>query len=103
MTGPRWPRTCSHPIYARTLTGVYQVVRMFSPCYFHVINIIVAISWLPPLTSQLFSLRLFKVAPSFYSLAVFVQILLLFELYKGWPIDEFGVCFYLHFFISIQQ
>ena len=37
MTGPRWPRTCSHPIYARTLTGVYQVVRMFSPCYFHVI------------------------------------------------------------------
>ena len=37
MTGPRWPRTCSHPTYARTLTGVYQVVRMFSPCYFHVI------------------------------------------------------------------
>ena len=37
MTGPREPRTCSHPIYARTLTGVYQVVRMFSPCYFHVI------------------------------------------------------------------
>ena len=34
MTGPQ---TCSHPIYARTLTGVYQVVRMFSPCYFHVI------------------------------------------------------------------
>ena len=37
MTGPRWPRTCSHPIYARTLTGVYQVVRMSSPYYFHVI------------------------------------------------------------------
>ena len=37
MTGPRWPQTCSHLIYARTLTGVYQVVRMFSPCYFHVI------------------------------------------------------------------
>ena len=37
MTGPRWPRTCSHPIYARTLTGVYQVVRMFSPSCFHVI------------------------------------------------------------------
>ena len=37
MTGPRWPRTCNHPIYAQTLTGVYQVVRMFSPCYFHVI------------------------------------------------------------------
>ena len=36
MTGPRWPRTCSHPIYARTLTGVYRVFRMFSPCYFHV-------------------------------------------------------------------
>ena len=34
MTGPR---TCSHLIYARTLTGVYQAVRMFSPCYFHVI------------------------------------------------------------------
>ena len=33
MTGPGWPRTCSHPIYARTLTGV----RMFSPCYFHVL------------------------------------------------------------------
>ena len=37
MTGPRWPRICSHPIYARMLTVVYQVVRMFSPCYFHVI------------------------------------------------------------------
>ena len=37
MTGPRWPRTCGHLIYARTLTGVYQVVRTFSPCYFHVI------------------------------------------------------------------
>ena len=37
MTGPGWPRTCSHPIYARTLTGVYRVVRMFSACYFHVI------------------------------------------------------------------
>ena len=34
MTGPR---TCSHPIYTRTLTGVYQVVRMFPPCYFRVI------------------------------------------------------------------
>ena len=37
MTGPRWPRTYSHPMYAQTLAGVYQVVRMFSPCYFHVI------------------------------------------------------------------
>ena len=36
MTGPRQPRTRSHPIYARALTGVYQVVRMFSPCYFDV-------------------------------------------------------------------
>ena len=36
MTGPR---TYSHPIYARTLTGVYQAVRMFSPCYFHVITV----------------------------------------------------------------
>ena len=29
MTGPR---TCIHLINARTLTGVCQVVRMFSPC-----------------------------------------------------------------------
>ena len=38
MTGPSymWPQTCSHLIYACMLTGVYQVVRMFSPCYFHV-------------------------------------------------------------------
>ena len=35
MTGPRQPRTCSHPINARTLTGVCQAVRMFSPCQFH--------------------------------------------------------------------
>ena len=34
MTGPRRPQTCSHPI--RTLTGVCQAVRMFSPCQFHV-------------------------------------------------------------------
>jgi len=27
LTGPGQPRTCSHPIYARTLTGVCQVVR----------------------------------------------------------------------------
>ena len=33
MTGPQ---TCSHPINARMLTGVCQVVRMFSPCQFHV-------------------------------------------------------------------
>ena len=30
------PRTCSHPINARTLTGVFQAVRTFSPCQFHV-------------------------------------------------------------------
>ena len=36
MTGPRWPQTCSHPINAQTLTGVCQVVRMFSPCQFQV-------------------------------------------------------------------
>ena len=38
------------------------------------INIIAAISWLPPLISQLFSPRLFKAAPFFHSLAVFVWI-----------------------------
>ena len=36
MTRPRQPRTRSHPINARTLTGVCQAVRMFSPCQFHV-------------------------------------------------------------------
>ena len=36
MTGPGQPRTCSHPINARTLTGVFQAVRMFTPCQFHV-------------------------------------------------------------------
>ena len=36
MTGPRQPRTCSQLINARTLTGVCQAVRMFSPCQFHV-------------------------------------------------------------------
>ena len=35
------------------------------------ININAAISWLPPLISQLFSPRLFKAAPFFHSLAVF--------------------------------
>ena len=33
MTGPGQPQTCSHP-NARTLTGVCQAVRMFSPCQF---------------------------------------------------------------------
>ena len=36
MTGPGQPRTCSHLINTRTLTGVCQVVRMFSPCQFQV-------------------------------------------------------------------
>jgi len=35
MTGPGHPQTCSHLIYARTLTGVHQAVRYFSSCYFH--------------------------------------------------------------------
>ena len=34
MTGPGQPQTCSHPINARTLIGVCQVVRMFSPYQF---------------------------------------------------------------------
>ena len=34
MTGPGQPRTCSHPINAQTLTGICQVVRMFSPCQY---------------------------------------------------------------------
>ena len=41
------------------------------------INIIVAISWSPPLISQLFSPRFFKAAPRFHSLAVFIWILLI--------------------------
>ena len=36
MTGPGQPRTCSHPINARTVTGVCQAVWMFSPCQFQV-------------------------------------------------------------------
>ena len=50
---------------------------------FFSINIIAAISWLPPLISQLFSPRLYKAAPFFHSLAVFVWISHLFELYKA--------------------
>ena len=40
------------------------------------INIIAAISWPPPLISQFFSPRLFKAAPFFHSLAVFVWIVI---------------------------
>ena len=36
MAGPGRPQTCSHPINAQTLTGVCEVVSMFSPCQFHV-------------------------------------------------------------------
>ena len=36
MTVPGKPRVGSHPINAPTLTGVFQAVRMFSPCQFHV-------------------------------------------------------------------
>ena len=36
MTGPGQPRTYSHPINARMLTGICQAVRMFSPCQFQV-------------------------------------------------------------------
>ena len=36
MTVPGQPRTCSHPINTRTLTGVCQAVRTFSPCQFQV-------------------------------------------------------------------
>ena len=39
------------------------------------INITAAISWPPPLISLLFSPRLFKAAPFFHSLAVFVWIM----------------------------
>ena len=38
------------------------------------INIIAAISWPPPLISQLFSPKFFEAAPFFHSLAVFVWI-----------------------------
>jgi len=40
MTGPAasnlQPRTCSHPIYVQMLTGVCQVISMFSSCFFQV-------------------------------------------------------------------
>ena len=32
---PGQPQTCSHPIYARTLTGVCQVIRIFSLCFMY--------------------------------------------------------------------
>ena len=59
------------------------IIKIFS------INIIAAISWPPPLISQLFSPRLFKAAPFFHSLAVFVWISLLFVLYKA-PKPAYG-------------
>ena len=33
---PGQPRACSHPIYARTLTGVCQAIKIFSPCFLYV-------------------------------------------------------------------
>ena len=59
-------------------------------------NIIAAISWSPHLILKLFSPRLFKATPFFYSLAVFMQISLLFVLYKAHnqPIVDFEVCFF---------
>ena len=36
MTAPGQPQTYSHLINAQTLTEVCQVVRMISPCQFHV-------------------------------------------------------------------
>ena len=38
MTGPGKPRSCSHPIYARTFTGVGQTVRMFSLMYLYLLE-----------------------------------------------------------------
>ena len=63
--------------------GMQEVVCKIALLKFISINIIAAISWPPPLISQLFSPRLFKVAPFFHSLAVFVWISLLFVLYKA--------------------
>jgi len=36
MTRPMQPRTCSHAIYARALTGIHQAVRYFLLAIFHV-------------------------------------------------------------------
>ena len=53
------------------------------------INIIAAISWPPPLISQLFLPKLFKAASFFHSLTAFVWISLLFVLYKA-PKPAYG-------------
>ena len=52
------------------------IIKIFS------INIIAAISWLPPLISQLFSPRRLRAALFFYGLAVFEWISLLFVFSK---------------------
>jgi len=48
MTGPRRPRTCSHPIYARMLIGVHQVVSFFFLAIFlsatHLVVLLVLVS-----------------------------------------------------------
>ena len=68
------------------------------------INIIAAISWLPPLISKLFSSRLFKVAPFVHSLAVLYGSHFFFHFIRpqNQPMADFWVCFYSHFFFSIQ-
>ena len=37
MIASRQPQTCRHPNYSQTLTGVCQAIKMFSPCFFHVL------------------------------------------------------------------
>jgi len=47
MTGPRQPQTCSHPIYTRMLTGVYQAVKYFLLAIFHVYKSVLKIKLFP--------------------------------------------------------
>ena len=47
------------------------------------LNIIAAISWPPPLISQLFSPRIFKATPFFHSLSVFCLDFTSFVVYKA--------------------
>ena len=54
ITGPGKPQTCSHPIYARTLMGVCQAVRMLFSCYFQVfLSIGTLVSNLLPLSTRI--------------------------------------------------
>ena len=61
---------------AAMMLMLINFIKVFS------INIIAAISWPPPLISQLFSPRLLRAALFFYSLAVFEWISLLFVFSK---------------------